>query len=73
MEAILKYNLPEDTQEFQTAVSGYKYRWLIQEVDQYLRSEIKYNDKLSNDTCKAFELIRDKIREELIENNISIE
>jgi hypothetical protein len=28
---------------------------------------------LSNDTCKAFELVRDKIREELIENNISIE
>jgi len=73
MEAILKYNLPEDNQEFQTAVNGNKYKWVIQEVDQYLRSEIKYNDKLSNDTCKAFELVRDKIREELIENNISIE
>jgi len=73
MEAILKYNLPEDSQEFQTAISGHKYKWVIQEIDQYLRNEIKYNSNLSNDTIKAFELIRDKIREEIIENNISIE
>ena len=73
MEAILKYNLPEETEEFQTSVNGHKYKWVIQEIDQYLRNEIKYNSNLSNDTIKAFELIRDKIREEIIENNISIE
>jgi hypothetical protein len=73
MEAILKYNLPEETEEFQTSVNGHKYKWVIQEIERYLRSEVKYNNTLSNDTCNAFELVRDKIREELIENNISIE
>ena len=73
MDAILKYSLPEDTQEFETAVNGHKYRWVIEEVDKYLRNEVKYNTTLSSDTCDAFELIRDLIRRELIENNISIE
>lgn len=73
MDAILKYNLPEETEEFETAVNGSKYKSVIWELDQYLRSEIKHNDKLSSDTCNAFELVRDIIRRELIDSNVSIE
>jgi hypothetical protein len=73
MKGILEFDLREDQNEFETAINADRFKSLIRELDQYLRSEIKYNDKLSNDTCKAFELVRDKIREELIENNISIE
>jgi hypothetical protein len=73
MKGILEFDLRDDQKEFETAINADKYKSLIWELDQYLRSEIKYNDKLSNDTISAFELVRDKIREELIENNISIE
>jgi len=73
MKGILEFDLRDDQKEFETAINADKYKSVIWELDQYLRSEIKYNNNLSNDTCKAFELIRDKIREELIENNISIE
>jgi hypothetical protein len=73
MKGILEFDLRDDQNEFETAINADRYKSLIRELDQYLRSEIRYNDKLSNDTCKAFELVRDKIREELIENNISIE
>lgn len=73
MKGIIQYNLPEENEEFQTAINGSKYKLLIWDLDQYLRGEIKYNSKLSHDTCNAFELVRDFIRKELIENNISIE
>ena len=73
MKGILEFDLRDDQKEFETAINADRYKSLIWELDQYLRSEIKYNSNLSADTCNAFELIRDKIREELIENNISIE
>jgi len=73
MKGIIEYNLPEETEEFQTAINGIKYKLLIWDLDQYLRGEIKYNSKLSHDTETAFQLIRDKISQELIDNNISIE
>jgi hypothetical protein len=73
MKGILEFDLRDDQKEFETAINADRYKSLIWELDQYLRSEVKYNNTLSNDTCNAFELIRDKIREELIENNISIE
>jgi hypothetical protein len=45
----------------------------MQDLDQHLRSELKYNEKLSADTDKAYEAIRDKIREILSDNNLNIE
>ncbi len=74
MKGILEFDLRDDQKEFETAINADKYKSLIWDLDQYLRQQIKYSaDNLSNDTINAFELIRDKIREELIENNISIE
>lgn len=74
MKGILEFDLRDDQKEFETAINADRYKSLIWDLDQYLRQQIKYNaDNLSNDTITAFELIRNKIREELIENNISIE
>jgi hypothetical protein len=74
MKGILEFDLRDDQKEFETAINADRYKSLIWELDQYLRQQIKYNaDNLSNDTITAFELIRNKIREELIDNNISIE
>jgi hypothetical protein len=74
MKGILKFTLPEESPEFETAVNAGKYKSLVWDLDQYLRQQIKYNaDNLSNDTINAFQIIRDKISQELIDNNISIE
>jgi hypothetical protein len=73
MKGILEFDLRDDQKEFETACNAGKYKDLIWDLDQYLRSEIKYNEKLSVDTINAFQHIRDKISQELLENNISIE
>jgi hypothetical protein len=74
MKGILEFDLRDDQKEFETAINADKYKSIIWELDQYLRQQIKYNaDNLSNDTISAFELIRDKIREELNDYSISIE
>jgi hypothetical protein len=73
MKGILEFDLRDDQKEFETACNAGKYKSLIWDLDQYLHQEIKRNDKLSKATVKAFQLIRDKISQELLEENLSIE
>ena len=73
MKGILEFDLRDDQKEFETACNAGKYKSLIWDLDQFLRKEIKYNEKLHIHTVNAFQLIRDKIREECSNENISIE
>lgn len=61
MEAILKFNLPDDQDDFRYAVEGTKWFLVVHTFDQYLRSRIKYNDNLSDEEYELLE----KVREEL--------
>ena len=71
-EVILKFK-EDELEDAKTALDGWKWKSAMWELDQWLRGEIKYNEKLSTDTDKAYEDIRDKIREILHENNLNIE
>jgi len=66
MEAILKFNLPEENDEFNSAINGSNYSSIIWELKQYLRSQLKY-ENLSNDADEALEKVKEKIAE--LENN----
>lgn len=72
MKALLEFNLPEDQEQFTEAVNGTKWSCAVWEYDQYLRTQIKYNDNLSDDEHKAFEQAREKLYEIMNENNLSI-
>ena len=73
MEATLKFNLPEEQPEFDNAVNGWKWSVAIWEFDQHLRSQIKYNDKLSECECDTYEEIRDKLWEILKNKDLSLD
>ena len=42
MEAILKFNLPDDDHEFKMATSGASMHSVLWEMDQWLRAQYKY-------------------------------
>jgi len=65
MEAILKFNLPEDKYELNTAINGERISLAIQELDQWLRNEIRNNSNISEDTDDAYDKCRSQIREAL--------
>jgi hypothetical protein len=71
MEGILKFNLPEEETEFKMAVNVSNYFTTLWDMDQWLRSEIKYNDRLSEEEYKTFEKVREKLYVLLNENNIT--
>ena len=71
-EIILKFD-SEDFEDARTALDGSKWKGAMWDLDQWLRSEIKYNGKLSEERYDAYQAIRDKIREILHDNNLNIE
>ena len=60
---ILEYDFNEEREEMESALNGWKWKMLVWDLDQHLRKELKYNDKL---TGEAYEAV-DKIRETLYE------
>jgi hypothetical protein len=62
-----------DQSDIYFAVNGMGYWNVCWDLDQWLRSELKYNDKLSEDTNDAFELVREKLREFCNDNGVKLD
>ena len=62
-KVILEFDPFEDKYEMESALNGAKWRGLLWDLDQYLRSELKYNDKLNGEAYDAVEKIREKLHE----------
>jgi hypothetical protein len=74
MEAILKFNLPEETSDFELAVNAVKMYSIIWSLDQWLRTNTKYaSDNISSDTYKAYEQCRERLHELMTDYNISFD
>ena len=75
MEAILKFNLPEDNQEFKLATKAQNWWSVCWEMDQWLRAQYKYmpDNEYSEDKYKAYVEARDKLFELMRENGVSLD
>ena len=67
MKATLEFNLPEDREDFNYANNGFNYYMALVEMDEWLRSEYKYNDN------EEMYKVRNKLREIILENNVKID
>ena len=67
MKATLEYNLPDDQEEFNHANNGFNYYMALIEMDEWLRSEYKYNGK------EEMYEVREKLREIIFENNVKLD
>jgi hypothetical protein len=55
MKAILKFNLPEEQEEFNNAIKANDYLSAIQEFKKYLRTHYKYETSLINENQQPSE------------------
>ena len=65
MEAILKFNLPEDSEDFKEAQEGWKWKSALFELDQWIRGEVKHGEGI-----KDGDQVREKIREILQDHEL---
>jgi hypothetical protein len=74
MEAILKFNLPDEQSDFESAVNGYKWQLAMWELDRYLRTNTKYaSDETPEHTIDALEKTRDELSRILNNYNLSFD
>ena len=68
----LIFKLPEEQDEFEQAYNGPKWRSMVQQLDNRLRDELKYNESLTIDRREAYEHARRLIQRVLDENNLQL-
>lgn len=60
----LKFDLPEEREEYELAYNGAKYKYALDDLDDWLRAQIKYDDGDNGRTrIKVMQEVRDKLRE----------
>lgn len=67
----LEFDSIEDAEELNVALNGGKYLAALQELDNYLRGRLKYED-LPEEIDTALQLARDKLHEELNSYNLTL-
>lgn len=73
MKAILEFNLPEEQVEFDEAINGVKWQFIVGRLDKYLRNKTKHSDDtMSDDTLNALEKIREKLHEFINDEGLMI-
>jgi hypothetical protein len=75
MKAILEFNLdvPEDETAYKRCNSSLDMWMVLWEYDQWLRSQIKYNDNISADEKNAYEDAREMLYEKLNEQGVVLD
>jgi hypothetical protein len=75
MEAILKFNLPDDDHEFKMATSGASMHSVLWDMDQWLRAQYKYmpDNQYSEDKYNAYYEAREKLRQIATEYNVDLD
>ena len=73
-KAILEFNLNEEQYEFEQAVNAGKFRSVLWDLDQFLRSKTKYaSDDATEEQLAAYYELRDELHKLIEENNITLD
>jgi hypothetical protein len=72
MKATLEFNLPEETEEFQVASNGWKWKMIVQEFDETLLKHLKYRSSPDWDD-ETVESIRQCLHEAIQEESLTLQ
>ena len=74
MKAILEFKLPDDQEEYEYAVNAPKMYLALYDINQLIRSKLKYNpDSLTDAELKQWEIMQDEFYLILDEQNIQLD
>lgn len=71
-EAILKFDLPDESYEFRMANHGAEYYVVLWDMDQWLRERLKYGN-LPDEQVVILEEVRSKLNELMDEKGVRFE
>jgi hypothetical protein len=72
MKATIEFELPQDATEHQTALDGWKWRMILNEVSESIRHDLKYAE-IPAEVYKALDSLRGFIFQRMAEENLSFD
>jgi hypothetical protein len=69
----LEFDPIEDRDDMESAINGWKWKMLVWDLDQHLRSELKYNPSITGDVYDAVEKIREHLHELRKESGLTLD
>jgi len=73
MKSTLTFELPKEQEELENALYGTKYKIILRDLDEMLRSKIKYDETLSESQEQIYQEIRDSLYEACQDWNIALD
>jgi hypothetical protein len=67
----IQFDSVEEQEDIRDALDGFKWRMIVWEIDEFLRNEMKYNEKLTQSDYQFAEKIREELRERISSYNLS--
>ena len=71
MKAILEFELPLETEDFNVHSDAFHYLFTLKDLDNHLRSKLKY-ETLTEAEYKVYQEVRDKLHAIASEHDVSI-
>jgi hypothetical protein len=73
MKATLEFDLTQEQEQFEDAINGWKWSHAMWQLDQYLRTKVKYaSDDAHTEAINAFQEARDELHRILNEDNLAM-
>lgn len=73
MKVTLEFNLPEQQERFDDLMHGAKWKYVVREIDEYMREIIKWNtEKYSESQLATVKEIRSMLLEYLEQENLRL-
>ena len=73
MKATLEFDLTQEQEQFEDAINGWKWSHAMWQLDQYLRTKVKYaSDDAHTEAINAFQEARDELHRILNEDNLEM-
>ena len=70
----IEFNLPDEQYDFEQTVNAGKYRTVLWDLDQFLRSKTKYaSDDATEEQIAAYYELRDELHKLMEEYNITLD
>jgi hypothetical protein len=69
----LEFDPFEDRDDMESAINGWKWKMLVWDLDQHLRSELKYNEEVTGEVYEALEKIREHLHELRKESGLTLD
>jgi hypothetical protein len=71
-KVIIEFDTIEEQEDIRDALDGFKWRMVACDLDEFLRREMKYNEKLSQSEYEFAEKTREELRGIISNYNLSL-